>query len=138
MMDAMSIAKIIAKAKRAGRDWIHEQLVSPAFSEHVFEQVHEAEKHPDTHWLVRTKKEALKAAANMLQDYRYELFRGLDLRDLVGIARDAKITVDVEEERDVARAVSEGIRDVLETENVKDWLADEILYRSREIAGLED
>jgi hypothetical protein len=132
----MTAKAMLAKAKKAGKDWAHEQLISPSFNDYVAEQVYEAEKKPEAHWLVRNKAQALKAAKNMLQDYRYELGRSLDLRDLVSVAKDAGVAVNWGDQ-DVARAVSLGIREVLTQKNVEDWLADEVLYRSREAAGLE-
>jgi hypothetical protein len=133
----MTAKATLSKAKKAGKDWAHEQLISVSFQDYVAEQVYEAEKNPSAHWLVRNKTQALKAAKNMLQDYRWELGRQLDLSDLTGTAENAGVRFEHAERHEVARAVSEGIRDVLTQKNVEDWLADEILYRSREAAGLE-
>ena len=131
----MNLRQAISGARQAGKAWASAQLESDPFSDYVADQIYAAEKDPENHWLVRSKKDALRAATNMLGDYIVDINRDLDMHELYDIARKAGVS---HEDRDaIASAVGDGIRDVIYSKSAKAWLADEILFRSREAQGLE-
>jgi len=131
-------AREIAKAKKAGKEWINSEITSDAFLSYAFDQVMEAEKAPDKHWLVRDKKTALQAAKNMIQNYRYELWRGLDEGDLLHILKQwsgiAAHDYPKDERTALLQAMTGAARDVLEQKTTQSWLADEVLHWSLEAA----
>ena len=123
-------AKEIARAKKAGKDWIHGELTSTSFLDYAFDQIMEAEAAPERHWLVRDKKTAMQAARNMLKDYAYDMWRAYNESDLLGILRE-KSQIDAfnrpkEERHELLRAFTRAAGEVLEQESTKSWLADEI------------
>jgi hypothetical protein len=118
------------KARAAGKKFAMEQLESELFDNWVSEMLNGA----DVSDLPRSKKKALRVASNILIDFRYELERQFDFRD---VAR--KIgTGDYWAEshgtsvHDLVHEFWSAFADVLDKKNTRTWLADNVMYRADE------
>jgi hypothetical protein len=128
-------AKLLRNAKASGAAHASEQLESDLFSDYVAEMIFTAEKDPDNHNLVRSKSDAMHAAKNVLVDLGHDIARGLDNRDILRIAKVSE-TRDVSEQ-DLVDAFNDGLYEVLRRKTTQSWLADEILFQSRQASGKE-
>ena len=127
--------KLLARVRASGAAYASEQLESDLFSDYVAEMIFTAEKDPDNHNLVRSKSDAMHAAKNVLDDFIYNTTRELNSRDILRIAK-ASETRDVSE-RDLVDAFGDGLYEVLRRKTTQSWLADEILFQSRQAQGKE-
>jgi hypothetical protein len=132
--------KLLAQAKDAGRKYITEQLDSEQFSDYVASQIYEAGKDPDAHFETKSKAGAMRAAKNMLIDLGHDISRDLDTSDALS---DAGLSISTGYEKhvtnqDLRDAFWEGLHEVLGRKTVQNWLADEIVFRTKEYLDHRD
>lgn len=126
--------KLLTSARKSGEAYASEQLESDHFADYIAEMIYTAEKNPDEHNVIRSKSDAMHAAKNVLVDLGHDIARGLDNRDILRIAK-VSAWGDVSEQ-DLVDAFNDGLYDVLRRKTAQSWLADELLFRSREARGL--
>jgi hypothetical protein len=123
--------RLLTSARDAGRGYATEQIESEMFQDYVASGILAAEKDPDNHTLVRSKQGALSAARNFLTDLRHDTSRNLLVADVIDVTHDIPPSYGITE-NDIEDAFWEGFHEVLDRKTVHAWLADEILFRSRE------
>lgn len=133
--------QILAEAKKAGREYATESLEGEFFLDYVSEQIYSA----DIDDLPENKKEALRTARNFLIDLYNDSSRNMGTREIlqkagVGHTFSAYGAGYVQniygiDSSDVEHAFWEGFHLVIDRKTAQNWLADEILYRSRERRG---
>ncbi len=128
--------KLISAAKEAGRKYAIEQIESEQYSDFLASSIYEAEQHPESHNLVRTKADAMRAARNYIVDLKHDISRNIDVSRVARIPSYIPASYDIKAQ-DIRDAFWEGLHEALDRKNVQSWLADEILFRSKEAAGIE-
>lgn len=128
--------RLLTAAREKGRAYAIEQVESDAYQDLVASSIYEAEKDPENHNLVRSKSEALRAARSYIVDLRHDISRNLDVRLVAHIPSYIPASYGITES-DIRDSFWEGLNEALDRKNVQSWLADEILFRSKEAAGLE-
>lgn len=131
---------VLRDARRAGAAYANETLEGDWFSDFVADDVYRAPIED----LPTTKKEAERGARNVLTDV-YVQIQGLRSKEVIDRTGAAHLfrnfgsgyvsqTMRIDE-GDVIRSFYEGVQSVLYSVSAREWLAEEILFRSRERRG---
>lgn len=130
--------QVLADAKREGAVYARNQIESETFNDYVVDQVYSA----NLENLPTTKKESARVARSMLTDLYNDINRDLRHQDVMRLAGASGLFSSASDDyirdyygitaREVTEAFNSGMSKVLDRKNVESWLADEILFRSKE------
>lgn len=123
--------RLLAEAKRNGSKYGIESIESDSYADYLASSIAEAEADPENHNLVRTKSEAMRAAKDFIIDLKYDIGRNLDVSDHTSVPHYLPPSYGISEQ-DIRDAFWEGLHAALDKKTVQSWLADEILFRSKE------
>lgn len=128
--------KILSNAKAKGRSYAIEQIESDHYADFLASSIYEAEQHPESHHLVRSKAEAMRAARDYIVDLKHDISRNLEVSAVFKYPSYIPSSYGIKAQ-DIHDAFWEGLHEALDRKVTQSWLADEILFRSKEAAGLE-
>lgn len=129
----VSTTKLVAAARRAGKEYLLNQIQDTHFSDWIIEQIHQAESNPEDHWLVNTKADAKKFAKNALQQLGWDFSRDMGMNEILSEAGAGHMTDEpTEVKREIVGAFMEGFNKARESASTISFVADEALLRVEE------
>jgi len=127
----------LSRARQSGRTYARNQLESEHFADYVADQVYRA----NIDNLPRNKRGAMCVARSILTDLYNDIRGDLRHQDILRLSGAGWIDTYGQayalrhygiDASDAIEAFDQGVAEVLDRKNVTSWLADEILFRSRE------